>query len=216
MLSRSLWPWNVFIRTAVKAVRLLPSKAPGLPAASRWAYRSQGRKPHCVSVQQNRIVVQAPAEGLTGTITLTDGARTVDVGNYTYQALSLRKISPAQRSRRFAHSHYRRRVWQHEIAGRCEDQRQSSERGKRQRSPAGSRSAGKTQAAAPYRGEVDGKSSTGPVFRYQAITAVKPLTGGAGTRVVIKGMGLRPLPPTIMSILTVLPLPYWKPPQSSW
>src|SRR5687768_15588327 len=54
-----------------------------------------GKEAALVSVQQNRIVVQAPAEGLTGTITLTDGARTVEVGNYTYQVLSLRQVSPA-------------------------------------------------------------------------------------------------------------------------
>lgn len=147
-----------------------------------------GKEATLVSVQKNKVVVQAPAAGITGIIKLTDGARSVDVGNYTYQALSLREVSPANGP---AGSHIR-------ITGEGFGSTESPAVVKINDQLANVVSASDTLLVAEVPAdagsgavsvEVDGKSSTGPLFRYQAITAVKPLTGGAGTRVVIKGIG---------------------------
>ncbi|MGN7720451.1 IPT/TIG domain-containing protein [Chitinophaga sp. 22620] len=177
-----------FYPNSGKGGTIVTIEGAGFTGRKQMGISFAGKEAALVSVQQNRIVVQAPAEGLTGTITLTDGARTVDVGNYTYQALSLRQVSPANGP---AGSHIR-------ITGEGFGSTESPAVVKINDKVANVVSASDTLLVAEVPAdagsgavsvEVDGKSSTGPVFRYQAITAVKPLTGGAGTRVVIKGIG---------------------------
>lgn len=177
-----------FYPNSGKGGTLVTIEGSGFSSRGQMEITFAGKAAGLVSVQKDRIVVQAPGDGLTGIIKLTDGAHTVEVGNYTYQALSLREISPANGP---GGSHIR-------ITGEGFGSTASPAVVKINDKVATVVSASDTLLVAEVpvdagsgavSVEVDGKSSTGPLFRYQAITAIKPITGGAGTRVVIRGTG---------------------------
>jgi len=147
-----------------------------------------GKEASLISLQKEKVVVQAPATGATGVITFMEGDRKTEIGTYTYQALSVQGIFPANGP---TGSHIR-------IRGEGFSSTTSPAVVKINSKKASVVSVSDTLLVAEVPEEagsgavvveVDGKTAAGPGFRYQAISNVKPLTGGAGTRVVIKGVG---------------------------
>lgn len=147
-----------------------------------------GKEASLISLQKDKAVVQAPATGTTGVITFMEGDRKTEIGTYTYQALSVQGIFPANGP---TGSHIR-------IRGEGFSSTTSPAVVKINSKKASVVSVSDTLLVAEVPEEagsgavvveVDGKTAAGPGFRYQAISNVKPLTGGAGTRVVIKGIG---------------------------
>lgn len=147
-----------------------------------------GKEAVVINAQSDRLVVQAPEDGSTGTIALTMNTSPAEIGKFTYQALSISGIAPANGP---AGSHIR-------ISGEgfssLEAPAAVSVNGK----AANVVSAGDTllvvevpekAGSGPVMVKVDGMESTGQQFLYQEIATAKPLTGGAGTRVVISGEG---------------------------
>lgn len=141
-----------------------------------------------VNRNDTSLVVRAPENGETGKMTLATTDKTVDIGNYTYQALSVRSFFPGNGP---SGSHIR-------ISGEGFSSLKAPAEVMIDGIKANVVSASDTLIVAeipenagsgPVVVIVDGKSSTGANFRYQAISSIKPLTGGAGTRVTIKGTG---------------------------
>ncbi|WP_295125424.1 IPT/TIG domain-containing protein [uncultured Chitinophaga sp.] len=134
------------------------------------------------------MVVRAPQAGQSGKINLKAGEKTIAVGDYTYQELSVQSFFPLNGP---AGMHIR-------ISGAGF----SSLNGPAEVLINGVKatvvSALDTLIVAeipvdagtgPITVKVDGKSSTGAAFRFQSITGIKPLTGAAGTKVTVKGSG---------------------------
>ena len=141
-----------------------------------------------VSTTATAVVVRAPKGGVSGDITLKVGDATIPVGKYTYQELSVKKISPANGA---AGAHIR-------VSGAGF----SSLTG-----PASVTINGKQAivvsatdtllvvevpvavGTGPVKVSVNGHEASGETFKFQAIAAIKPLTGGKGTVVRISGEG---------------------------
>lgn len=141
-----------------------------------------------VSTTAKAIVMRAPAGGTSGDIVMKVNGETVTVGKYTYQELTIKGISPKNGA---AGTHIR-------ISG---------EGFGSQSGPAQVFINGKTAlvvsasdtllvaevpvavGSGPVTVKVNGKEASGQTFKYQSITAIKPLTGGKGTRVRITGSG---------------------------
>ncbi|MBS0027544.1 IPT/TIG domain-containing protein [Chitinophaga sp. 22321] len=147
-----------------------------------------GTEGRVVDARDSVLIVLAPEQGSTGPLTVKAGARKVDLGTYTYQALSLHGVSPANGP---AGTNIR-------ISGAGF----SSLDG-----PAVVTVNGKAAvitgasdtllvAAVPEAAgtgkitvKVNEKEVTGPDFTFQVISVIKPLKGGAGTQVAISGEG---------------------------
>lgn len=147
-----------------------------------------GQQADVIAVHEDKIIVRAPKEGKSGMIQMKSGSNHSDVGSYKYQQLSLKEIFPTNGS---AGSHIR-------IMGEGFSSISS---------PAAVLINGKEAivvsvsdtvlvvevpenvGTGPVQVKVNGFESTGPVFHYQTITAIRPLTGGKGTRVTITGSG---------------------------
>lgn len=145
-----------------------------------------------VALEEGRLVVRAPEGGQTGNIVLNNGAQSVDVGNYTYQSLSISRVDPANGP---AGAHIR--IYGTGFSSRL--------------APASVTINGKEAIVAnandtllvaevpavagsgPIEVFVDGMSVRGQDFTFQAISSIKPLTGGTGTRVRIQGEGFEAL-----------------------
>lgn len=138
------------------------------------------------------VVVRAPREGQSGKISFAGGDKTMEVGNYTYQDLSVSGFFPLNGP---AGMHVR-------ISGTGFSSLNSPAEVFFNEKSAIVVSASDTlivaevpvdAGAGPIRVSVNGKSSTGAGFRFQSIASIKPLTGGAGTRVTINGSGFEPV-----------------------
>lgn len=145
-----------------------------------------------VSATATEIVLRAPQKGSTGEIVMKVSGETLNIGRYTYQELSVQRISPANGA---AGAHIR-------ISGAGF----SSLKG-----PAEVLINGKASVVVsasdtllvvevpakvgtgPVKVRVDGKEATGQVFKYQAIAGISPLTGGKGTQVRVTGEGFEEL-----------------------
>lgn len=145
-----------------------------------------------VSVTPDAVVLRAPQKASTGQIVMKVNGETLNIGLYTYQELSVQRISPANGA---AGAHIR-------ISGAGF----SSLKG-----PAEVLINGKTSVVVsasdtllvvevpvavgtgPVKVKVDGKEATGQIFKYQAIAGISPLTGGKGTQVRITGEGFEDL-----------------------
>ncbi|MDR6944219.1 IPT/TIG domain-containing protein [Mucilaginibacter pocheonensis] len=141
-----------------------------------------------VSVTSTAMVLRAPKGGSSGNISLKLDNASLTVGKYTYQDLSISKISPANGT---AGAHIR-------VSGSGF----SSTSG-----PAVVTINGKTTqivsasdtllvvevpanvGTGQVKVSVNGKDVTGQNFKYQIINAIKPLTGGKGTIVRVDGDG---------------------------
>ncbi|RQO71689.1 hypothetical protein DBR43_10590 [Pedobacter sp. KBW06] len=145
-----------------------------------------------VSATGTAVVLRAPQKGSTGEIVMKVAGETLNIGRYTYQELSVQRISPSNGA---AGAHIR-------ISGAGF----SSLKG-----PAEVLINGKVSivvsasdtllvvevpvavGTGPVKVKVDGKEATGQIFKYQAIAKISPLTGGKGTQVRITGEGFEEL-----------------------
>lgn len=147
-----------------------------------------GAKAEVFSAQSTELVVLAPESGTTGKVTVSNGGQTVEVGTYTYQSLSLKKISPANgpagsniriTGEGFSSLEQPARVTINDSVALVVNMSDTLIVAK---VPSG---AG-TGAVKVF---VDGMESTGEIFTYQEIKGIKPLTGGKGTRITVTGEG---------------------------
>ncbi|MFC3196695.1 IPT/TIG domain-containing protein [Parapedobacter deserti] len=141
-----------------------------------------------VALEDGNLVVRAPEGGQTSTITLSNGSRSQEVGTFTFQALSISRIDPANGP---SGSHIR-------IYGEGFSSMAGPALVTINGKPAVVAGASDTLLVAevpdeagsgPIAVNVDGMSVRGQNFVFQAIRSVKPLTGGKGTRVRISGEG---------------------------
>ncbi|MBE9586220.1 IPT/TIG domain-containing protein [Mucilaginibacter sp. JRF] len=146
-----------------------------------------GNNADVISVTANAVVVRIP-DGTTGKIVLKAGSKTFEVGSYTYQDLSVKDIFPAN--------------------GPAGAQIRISGEGFASVSNPASVLINNVSALVvsvadtlivaevpqnagfgPVTVKVDGKEAQGRNFTYQEISNMKPLSGGANTRVVLNGVG---------------------------
>lgn len=151
-----------------------------------------GTKADVVSATSTIIVLRAPSAGVTGDIVMKMNEESVAIGKYTYQDLTVTKISPANGS---AGTHIRisgagfgsltgpAQVF---INGKLAVVVSASDTLLVAEVPVAAGSGSVTV-------KVNGKEASGQEFKFQSITAIKPLTGGKGTRVRISGSGFEEL-----------------------
>lgn len=141
-----------------------------------------------LNVNDTSLVVRAPREGQTGKINYKADGKTVEVGNYTYQALSVHSFFPTNGP---AGMHVR-------ISGEGFSSLNAPAEVLVNGVNALVVSVNDTLVVAeipvgagpgPITVKVNGESSTGANFRFQAINSIKPMTGNAGTKVTINGAG---------------------------
>ncbi|UCJ05716.1 IPT/TIG domain-containing protein [Chitinophaga pendula] len=176
-----------------KAGTLVTIKGTGLPTDRNNVKVYFGsQQATLVSTQEQKLIVQAPVEGTTGAVTIRVGDQTTEVGNYTYQSLSVRDALPANgpagASIRIVGEGFSslKQPAVVTINGKTASIVSASDTAIVAEIP-------QDAGNGPIVVEVEGKTSTGPNFRYQSITTAQPLTGGTGTRVVIKGQGFESL-----------------------
>jgi len=148
-----------------------------------------GTPAEVISATETKLVVRAPQAGSTGMVTLSTDGKNTDVGQFTYQSLSVQQLIP----------------------DKAQGGAQIKIRGEGFSSVSGPPKVifnGKNatvlnasdtllvvevprdgNGVAPVQVEVDGMEATGPIFSYMSIEQMKPLSGGAGTYVTILGEG---------------------------
>lgn len=148
-----------------------------------------GHPADVLSVDSAVMVVRAPSDGETGSVTVSNGgSQKVDAGKYTYQDLTITHVDPLNGP---AGAHIT--IYGSGFTSVVQ--------------PATVTINGKNAVVSrlndttivveipvdagngPIEVFVDGKSVKGPDFHFQSILAVKPLSGGKGTRVRITGAG---------------------------
>lgn len=146
-----------------------------------------------VSVNDTMLVVQAPATGTTGPLTVSAGTHTTTGTVYTYQALSIHSISPANgpegtniyiTGAGFSSLEGPATVTvngQQAIVSNSNDTLLTAI------VPAGAGS-GAVEVS------VNSTHAKGPEFTFQSIAKIKPTKGGAGTLVTISGTGFSTTP----------------------
>lgn len=141
-----------------------------------------------MSANDTVLIVQAPDKGTTGPLTVKNGERKVQAAAYTYQALSIHGISPANgpegtniyiSGAGFAGTNGPATVT---VNGHPAIISNSNDTLLVAIVPAGA-GAGAVEVA------VNNTHAAGPVFNFQSITAIKPVKGGAGTKVIVTGTG---------------------------
>ena len=151
-----------------------------------------GQEADVISQNDTVMVVRAPQQGQTGEIQYTNEDKTIKVGDYTYQALSIQRFTPGNGP---AGMHIR-------ISGAGFGSLNSPAEVLINGVKAIVVSVSDTLIVAeipenagsgPVTVQVDGKTSSGAAFTFQSITGIKPVTGGAGTKVTIKGAGFEAL-----------------------
>nr|WP_121271002.1 IPT/TIG domain-containing protein [Pedobacter schmidteae] len=159
---------------------------------SKYSAAISGKGVEVISATATALVIRMPEGGNTGALTLKYEDRNFDIGQYTYQDLSVKTVFPANGP---AGSQIR-------ITG----EGFSSTKG-----PAAVFINGKPALVVsvsdnlivaevpvdagfgPIVVKVDGKESQGQNFTYQAISNIKPLSGGKNTKVTITGVGFEEL-----------------------
>ncbi len=141
-----------------------------------------------LSVNDSILVVQAPDKGTTGKITIKAYEQTINGNVYTYQALSVHQLSPANGPE--GTNVY---ISGAGLAG-TDGPATVTINGK----PAIVSNANDTllvvvipprAGSGPLEISVNGQKTVSPAFTFQAISSIKPLKGGAGTNVTITGSG---------------------------
>jgi len=144
------------------------------------------------SAKESELVVLSPITGQTGTLKINNGLKSVEAGSFTYQTLSVQKISPANGSAGiniritgtgFSSSVSPATVF---INGTQAVVVNVSDTLIVAKAPA---NAGK----GPVKVVVDKQESVGEIFTYQSINSISPLTGGKGTRITVNGTGFDPV-----------------------
>ncbi|SEW53913.1 IPT/TIG domain-containing protein [Chitinophaga arvensicola] len=147
-----------------------------------------GAEAQVLDARDSILIVLAPDKGSSGVLSLKTGDRKVEAGTYTYQALSMHGISPANgpagtniviRGAGFSSMSGPAVV---SVNGKAAIITSATDTLLVAAVPEG---AGTGKVAV----KVDGKEVTGPDFTFQAISAMKPVKGGAGTSVTISGEG---------------------------
>ncbi|WP_083801772.1 IPT/TIG domain-containing protein [Pedobacter sp. BAL39] len=147
-----------------------------------------GTEAEIVSATATAVVLRAPAAGSTGQVVLKIGGASVNVGNYTYQDLSVGSISPTNGA---AGTHVRI-----EGAGFSSTSGPAEVFINGKAALVVSASGNVLVAEVPVDAgtgpvtiKVNGKEASGQSFKFQVISGIKPATGGKGTRVKIIGGG---------------------------
>lgn len=159
---------------------------------AKYSASISGKAAEVISATENTIVVRMPEAGVTGVLSINYDSKNYDLGAYTYQALSVKTVFPANGP---AGSQIR-------ITGAGF----SSTTG-----PVTVFINGKSALVVsvsdeiivaevpeeagfgPVTVKVDGKEAKGQNFTYQAISSIKPLSGGKNTKVTINGVGFEEL-----------------------
>jgi len=162
------------------------------PSGEHTSVTFSGLRADILSLQKNKIVVRAPKGGKTGAVQVKSGSNQSDIGQYKYQSLSLKEIFPANGS---AGAHIN-------IMGQgfssITDPAEVFINGKKSTVVSASDTLlvveiPENAGSGTVQVKVNGFESSGPKFYYQAIQSIKPLTGGKGTHVTIKGTGFEKL-----------------------
>ena len=141
-----------------------------------------------IDARDSVLIVLAPEQGSTGTLIVKAGERKVELGTYTYQALSLHSVSPANgpagtniaiHGAGFSSLDGPATVT---VNGKAAMITSAADTLLVAAVPVG---AGSGKIAVT----VNGKEVNGPDFIFQHISAIKPVKGGAGTQVAITGEG---------------------------
>lgn len=141
-----------------------------------------------VDARDSILMVLAPEQGSTGTLVVKAGDRKVELGTYTYQALSLHQVSPSNgpagtniaiHGAGFSSLDGPATVT---VNGKAALITGASDTLLVAAVPVGA-GTGKITVT------VNGKAVNGPEFTFQNISAIKPVKGGAGTQVAISGEG---------------------------
>ncbi|WP_160715383.1 IPT/TIG domain-containing protein [Chitinophaga solisilvae] len=134
------------------------------------------------------MVVRAPENEATVRLTLVTTDKTINIGNYTYQQLSVHGFSPMNGAagmqirisgEGFGNTHSPAVVTINGVSASVvsvSDTLIVAE-------------VPEKAGSGPVMVAVDGKTSSGANFRFQSVTGIKPRTGGAGTKVTISGEG---------------------------
>ncbi|WP_312186313.1 IPT/TIG domain-containing protein [Sphingobacterium sp.] len=151
-----------------------------------------GTAAEVISATLKKLVIRIPEGGVSGKLELKADGKIVEIGTYTYQDLSVAKVFPANGP---AGSQIR-------ISGAGFGSTENPAQVYINDKKALVVSASDTLIIAEIPEEagsgavmvkVEGKEAKGQQFTYQAIRAIKPLSGGSGTRVVITGEGFEEL-----------------------
>jgi len=151
-----------------------------------------GKNAQVVSVTPEAIIVQAPIGGQSGDLTIQVNGETLAIGKYTYQELSVQKISPANGGEgmliRISGAGFSSLSGPAKVFINNKEATVVSARDTLlvAEVPIGA-------GSGPVKVVVNGKESAGQTFKFQSITGIKPLTGGKGTRVQIMGSGFETL-----------------------
>lgn len=157
-------------------------------AIEKYSATVAGKNAEVISATPNRLVVRMPEGGISGALSVKYNSQTYEVGQYLYQDLSVREVSPANGP---AGSQIRITG---EGFGSTANPVQVLINGK----PAQVVSVSETIIVAevpadagfgPITVKINGKEAKGQNFTYQAISSIKPLTGGKNTKVTINGVG---------------------------
>lgn len=157
-------------------------------AIENYSATVAGKNAEVISATSNRLVVRMPEGGTSGALSVKYNSQTYEVGQYLYQDLSVREVAPANGP---AGSQIRITG---EGFGSTANPVQVLINGK----PALVVSVSETIIVAevpvdagfgPITVKINGKEAKGQNFTYQAISSIKPLTGGKNTRVTINGEG---------------------------
>ncbi|MBC9929779.1 IPT/TIG domain-containing protein [Chitinophaga qingshengii] len=147
-----------------------------------------GTAARVLSANDSMLVVQAPEKGTTGPLTVKNGDRNAQGGTYTYQALSIHNIAPANgpagtniyiSGAGFTATDGPAEVT---INGHSAVIANSNDTLLVAIVPADA-------GAGAVEVKVNGAHASGPSFVYQSITQIKPAKGGAGTKVTLTGTG---------------------------
>lgn len=147
-----------------------------------------GTDAEVLSTTDTLLVVRAPEKGQSGTVTFSNGSKSLTVGEYTYQKLSVQKIFPpngtAGTQIRISGAGFSSLKSPAEVLinGKSATVVSASDTTLIATVPEGA-------GSGPVTVKVDGMESVGQPFQFQAISGIKPLTGGQGTRVTISGEG---------------------------
>ncbi len=147
-----------------------------------------GTAAEVISATANAVVVRMPADGKTGELSVAIRDKFYKIGSYTYQALSVTRVFPNNGT---TGSQIR-------ISGTGFSSIKGPATVSVNSKDALIVSASDTLIVAeipvdagtgPVVVKVDGMEAKGQDFKFQLVTGIKPLTGGANTRVTISGSG---------------------------